>query len=411
MARRVLGRTIPATPDVERTLREADVLAEVAGWMSATLDLPTVLGTITEAARELTAAEIALVAVENRTTHRVTFHQTAGLRGLDVSTLKIDPGRGAAGMVLATGAPFRTDDYLHDPRISPGYAEAAKAEGIHAVMVVPVLRGANIGGLIVVCRRTPNPFTDHDERVLARLATHAAVAISNAHLFDEAQRARHRLESLSRGLLEVQEAERRDLARELHDQTGQLLTALTMNLESLRRAAPPALESSIGDSLAIVQRLLREVRDLSFRLRPAMLDDMGLTEALRWYVDREARRAGIRATVTVESTVGRLPTPCETAIFRVVQEGMTNVARHARAGSVAVELRASGDCVNLVVADDGVGFDADAGRDRLSLGLLGMQERVAQLGGTFEIESVPGHGTELRAQIPVEAARNGQGSR
>jgi signal transduction histidine kinase len=202
----------------------------------------------------------------------------------------------------------------------------------------------------------------------------------------------------------VQEAERRELARELHDQMGQLLTALTMNLEALRRAAPAALESAIGESLAIVQGLLREVRDLSFRLRPAMLDDMGLTEALRWYVDREARRTGIRATVTVDPAVGRLPATIETAVFRVVQEAMTNVGRHARASSVAVELRADGDVVHLVVADDGVGFDADAARDRLRLGLLGMRERVALVGGTLEIESVPGHGTELRARIPAAAA-------
>ena len=401
-ARRVLGGAASGSRDTERALREADVLSEVAGWISATLELATVLGAITEAARELTSAEIAMVAVEEPG-QRMTIRQSAGLRG-DTHDLRIEPGRGVAGKVLDTGAPFRTDDYLGDPRLTNKFAKAVAAEGLRAVMGVPVLRGPQIEGLIIVGRRTPSGFSDADERVLARLATYAAVAIANAHLFDEAQRARHRLELLSRGLLEVQEAERRELARELHDQPGQLLTALTMNLESLRRSAPRALEAPIGESLAIVQRVLREVRDLSFRLRPAMLDDMGLTEALRWHVDREARRAGIRASVTVDPAVGRLPAALETALFRVVQEATTNVARHARASSLAVEIRADGGDVHLVVADDGVGFDVDAGRDRLSLGLLGMQERMALVGGTFEVESVPGHGTELRARVPVAAA-------
>jgi signal transduction histidine kinase len=406
LALRALGSPPPVPRDVERALREADVLSEVAGWISATLDLSTVLGAITEAAREVTGAEIAIVAVEEPG-GRMAIRQAAGLRG-DPKEIEIEPGRGVAGMVLDTGGAFRTDDYLNDSRMTRKFAAAAAGEGVRAMMAVPVRHGQRVEGLIIVGRRAGGGFSDADERGLARLATYAAVAITNAHLFDEAQRARHRLELLSRGLLEVQESERRDLARELHDQTGQLLTALTMNLESLRRAAPPGLETPIGESLAIVQRVLREVRDLSFRLRPAMLDDMGLIEALRWHVDREARRAGLRATVRVDPAVGRLPAPLETALFRVVQEAMTNVARHARASSCAVEIRGDGACVQLLVADDGIGFDPEADRDRLCLGLIGMQERVALVGGSFEIESVPGHGTEVRARIPVPTAARGE---
>ena len=393
----------------ERALREAEVFSEIAGWLNASLDLPTVLGTITEAARELTDAEIAIVAVAERggaadgdPPLRMTFRQASGLRDEALPAAIIEHGRGAGGIVLDTGRPFRTEDYLNDARIADKRVDLATTENVRALMAAPVLRGARIEGLIVVCRRTPRPFSDRDETTLAKLAPYAGMAIHNAELFAEVETARQRLELLSRGLLEVQETERRELARELHDQMGQLLTALTFNLEGLRRADRPRLEATVTESLAIVQRLLHGVRDLSFRLRPAMLDDMGLLEALRWFVDREAGRAGVRATLTGPGTSSRLPAALETAIFRIVQEALTNVARHAKAKTVAVEVKEHGGAIHLVVADDGVGFDADAARRRLSLGLLGMEERAARLGGTLEIESVPGHGTEVRARIPLE---------
>jgi PAS domain S-box-containing protein len=251
----------------------------------------------------------------------------------------------------------------------------------------PLREGGTVVGAVVV-------FQDITERKKTEQALH-----------DYAERLR----ALSRQLLDVQEAERRHLARELHDEIGQTLTALKLNLEALGRAwpgaaaPPPALE----DGLAVVGQAIAEVRNLSLDLRPSLLDDLGLAPALRWYVERQAQRG--KLAVRLEADLeGRLDPALETACFRVVQEALTNVLRHAEARHVKVILRRQGEELCVSVRDDGVGFDVAAARARAaqgaSLGLLGMQERVQLLGGTMDIHSVPGRGTEIRIQFPVMAA-------
>ena len=216
----------------------------------------------------------------------------------------------------------------------------------------------------------------------------------------ELRSQREQLAALSRRLIDAQEAERRTVARELHDDLGQVLTAIKLNL--MRQ------ERDRDETVALVDRAIERMRDLARDLRPAILDDFGLAAALRWYVEREAQRAGLdfHLTLSVET---RLPASVETSCFRVVQEAITNVARHAEARRIDVELSASGSGLLLTVRDDGKGFDVTAARQRAgrgeSQGLSSMQERITLAGGAFEIESAPGRGTTIRARFPVEAVR------
>jgi PAS domain S-box-containing protein len=209
------------------------------------------------------------------------------------------------------------------------------------------------------------------------------------------------LRRLSRRLLAVQEDERRAIARELHDQIGQALTAAIINLQMmpLDLSAGPGLE--LRTTLADV---LQGVRELSLNLRPSMLDSLGLEPALRWYLERQARLGRFEAALDC-AQAGRLPAETETVIFRLVQEAMTNVLRHARARTVAVKVERSGAQAVLTVSDDGVGFDpaavlarADAGG---SFGVLGMRERAELAGGTLGIASRPGAGTTVTAVLPL----------
>ncbi len=222
--------------------------------------------------------------------------------------------------------------------------------------------------------------------------------------------SRQRLQVLSRRLVEVQETERRHIARELHDEVGQALTATEMNLQTLLESPGiDALTPRLKVSLELVDRVLEQVHDLSLNLRPSMLDDLGLEPALRWYTNRQAALAGLQAEIRAEPMEQRLDPMIETECFRVAQEALTNVVKHAKAHTVTVELSQNGEQLHLSVRDDGVGFDVASVREQAvrgaSLGLLSMEERAALAGGGLQYHATPGHGTEVHAWFPLKWAQ------
>jgi PAS domain S-box-containing protein len=221
--------------------------------------------------------------------------------------------------------------------------------------------------------------------------------------------SRQRLQALSRRLVEVQETERRSLARELHDEIGQGLTVAEFNLQAMLQLPDnDALAPRLKESLDVVDRVLEQVHDLSLNLRPSMLDDLGLEPALRWYTGRQAALAGLKAEVRVAPLEQRLDPMIETECFRVAQEALTNVVKHAKARTVTVELTKNDEQLHLSVRDDGVGFDVASVRERAvrgaSLGLLSMEERTTLVGGGLQYHAAPGQGTEVHAWFPLKWA-------
>jgi two-component system, NarL family, sensor histidine kinase UhpB len=231
--------------------------------------------------------------------------------------------------------------------------------------------------------------------------------VSQRKQFEESLRIAHqRLQRLSRRATEVLEAERRHLSRELHDEVGQVLTAVKINLESVaRQISEPALIERLRDSMEVTSIALSQVRRLSLNLRPAQLDDMGLVSALRGHLNRQAAVGNFTAHFDATTLPRRMSNEIETACFRVSQEAITNILRHAKARNVWIELGTDPGQVILSVRDDGVGFVVEAGANRAtsgeSLGLLSMEERVALIGGTLTVHSQLGHGTEVRARVPL----------
>ena len=242
---------------------------------------------------------------------------------------------------------------------------------------------------------------------LARLAP----AVRRA-LVERRERERHlatqgRLQQLSRRLLEVQERERRYLARELHDDIGQALTALKIQLESLARTnGDPVARQRLAESADTARHALERVRLLSLSLRPPQLDDLGLLAALRSHLDRQAGVGRLTPHFEAEDVPRSLPPEVETACFRVAQEAITNVLRHAKASKIWVRLFVAGGRLALSVRDDGAGFDLDAvtrrGLHGASLGMVSMEERATLAGGGLEVRSSEGHGTVIVATFGLE---------
>jgi PAS domain S-box-containing protein len=273
---------------------------------------------------------------------------------------------------------------------------------------------------------------------------------------EELQRYAERLQALSRQLIEAQEAERRRIARDLHDQIGQALTAIKIDLQVAQHQTatvdevPPAAapggarrQDNFGQSphkdfaerldrtIDMVERTIQQVREFSLDLRPSILDDLGLPSALLWYAEEQARRAGFTTELAVEQLPARLSPELEIACFRIAQEAITNVVRHARAAHVAVQLRRTDNKLTLVVSDDGAGFDlraldsgptaeVEGGSGKTAearslnriktLGLAGMNERVSLVGGSVSIRSAPGAGTTVRATFPIDGPRPKNGA-
>jgi signal transduction histidine kinase len=223
---------------------------------------------------------------------------------------------------------------------------------------------------------------------------------------EKLQATNTKLQLMSSRLVESQETERRHIARELHDEIGQTLTVAEMNLQAVMQSGCSVpVTRRLQESLQAVERVLEQVRDLSLNLRPSMLDDLGLDSALRWYTNRQAALAGLQAEFQTDPLDDRLDPVIETACFRVAQEALTNIVRHARARSVTLALRKQNGHLHLFVRDDGVGFDVEALRQQAvqgaSLGLLSMEERATLVEGVLEVKSTPGKGTEIHAWFPL----------
>jgi len=224
----------------------------------------------------------------------------------------------------------------------------------------------------------------------------------------ERKRAQEASRTYSRRLIEAQEAEKRRISLELHDQVGQILTAVKMNLHALRNnCSSQEFVTSIEENLRIIDEAVDQVRDLSVDLRPLLLDDFGLVVALRWYMDRQAKNSGIAVEFVSLSLNedNRFSAALETACFRIVQEAVTNIIRHAKASRISVTLERTGDDLSLSIHDDGNGFDVRAARNNANgvatLGLRGMEERAQAVGGVLTIESTPNRGTHICAGFPL----------
>jgi len=319
-------------------------------------------------------------------------------------------GRQPAAGAAREGRAFVCNDTLEEKRIGVWHERMRECSIRSAAAVPLLLEGEPIGSFNLYASEIGH-FDDERMHLLNEFAGDIAFALDRFEQEIRRRRAeaeiletRQQLQALSTRLLEAQEQERRDIARELHDEIGQSLTLVKIKLQmALQRDANNRLLTE--ECVEITSHTLEQVRTMSLNLRPPALDELGLAAALQWALDRQEGVSAWKIEFAADPLPQRLAQETETACFRVAQEALTNAARHARARKVAVRLRIVGGNLELAVEDDGCGFDQEAVRhrpaNRSSLGLISMKERAALAGGRLEIESLHGRGTKVRAVFPL----------
>ena len=337
---------------------------------------------------ELVNAKLVLIALPEGDVLRVAAAEGESAYG--VMGMELALGGSKAGRVLERGRSERIDSLLDDPEVDQ---QATRRLGVHSALYVPlIVRGRPIGIVIAHDKQgTTTIFSEDDLRLTESLASRAAIAV------DLSERVSR---DAVRRVVEAQELERTRLARELHDETGQALTSILLGLKPLEQTAKSAeAQEALASVRELVISTLQDVRRLAVELRPSALDDFGLVPAVERLTETFREQSGLQ--VDLESQLGdeRLANEVETTVYRVIQEALTNIVKHADADRVSILLQRKNGAVVAVVEDDGSGFDTRSTRED-ALGLAGMRERVSLAGGRLQVESAPGSGTTLVAEVP-----------
>jgi signal transduction histidine kinase len=376
-----------------RWLRHLESLNEIGNALAGEVELEPLLGLIARRLRGLVSARLVLIALPDagEGVLRIAAADGEGTDAYGLVGTELNLEGSKTGRVLQRGRSERVDSVLDDPEIDQ---QAARRMGARSALYVPlVLETRAIGVAIVHDKFGPSgSFSDEDLRLAESLAVRAATAVA---LSERVSR------DTVRRVVEAQEAERARLARELHDETGQALTSILLGLKSLDRIESEAGRTAVAELRALVVSTLHDVRRLAVELRPAALDDFGLVPAIERLVGTVAEQSGLTVDFQAGLADERLPTEAETALYRIAQEALTNVLKHAQATHVTVLLGRTDRTVRLVVQDDGRGFDPAEGRDG-GVGLVGMRERLALVAGRLTVESTEGAGTMLSAEVPLQ---------
>ena len=375
-----------------RWLRQLESLDEISDALVSELELEPLLALIARRLRELVSARLVLIALpDSGDALRVAAAEGDGTYG--VVGMRLEFARSKAGRVLERGRSERVDSVLEDPEIDQ---QAARRLGVHSALFVPLIaQGRTIGVVIVHDKAGDTPvFGDDDLRLVEALAGRAATAV------DLSQRVSR---DVVGRVVAAQELERKRLARELHDETGQALTSILLALKPLEQAVTgDEGRAAVASLRELVVSTLQDVRRLAVELRPSALDDFGLVPALERLVETFREQTEMRVDFETSLGAERLPSEIETTLYRITQEALNNVVKHAGASRVSILLARREGSVAVVVEDDGSGFDPGLTSGDGGLGLVGMRERVGLVGGRLRVESTPETGATLVAEVPVK---------
>lgn len=389
-----------------RVAAEAEALSRVTAKINLLSDQPSILQTVAEETLRAIDYQFCSITIYDEELDALLLAALSPAMALPF------PSTPAPRLVFEKflkkyGSPIVMADIREEPDL-PDY-ELMKTLNIRTGISVPMTHEGVLIGFVNVASVDQIRLPEKSElKLLKVFADQATIGITKARLFDQVSESRERLRALSARLVEVQEMDRRNLAKELHDEIGQSLTLLRLNLDLISRGIQPELEANediytqLKNAQETTIRLLERVRELSLNLRPNMLDDLGLVPALLSLFDRFGSQSNLHIRFKHYGIERRFSPNLEITIYRIIQEALTNVVRHARSGNVSIRLWANAYFIRLQVEDQGIGFNVPKVlQSSPTSGLSGMIERAASCGGTLDIESNPNEGTCISAEFPL----------
>lgn len=395
---------------LQKLVHRLSTLNSMAVALNQSLDLETILASALDHTLRLTAMDAGAIYLVDEHTGGL---ELAAHQGITREVARVAANLGLSANLCAATAQAVEPLVVEDTsRYARGAKAALLAEKMRCMVRVPFKSTGGLLGTMCLGSGSLRTFSDGKMELLTSVGNQIAAAVQNARLYEELQRKERMRGELLQKVITAQEDERKRMARELHDQTSQALAALAV---AVGTAAAQAAEGvDVSGSLARMRALavdtLEEVHRLIFDLRPTLLDDLGLMAAMRWYAETRLGEAGVKVRVELAGEERRLAPQVETALYRVVQEAVNNVANHSGAQNFTLTFVLKADSVTILMVDDGWGFDmAELARSRdrkRGLGLMGMKERVELLGGTFAIYSELGGGTKITVEVPLAEQEN-----
>lgn len=387
--------------EANRALRALNTVASTVGQ---SLSLDTILTRALDKVLEVMSAGIGGILLRDEATGMLSYRVFRGLSERFIQNTALT--QMIADLVAEGDAPFFWDESSRENQVD--LSGFVPEEGLKAVIAVPVKSKDKVVGVLTIGRRAPRSFTRQDSQFLIALGHQLGMAVENALLYQELQRREQIRAELLRKLITAQEDERRRVARELHDVTSQALATLAVRVEALGsvvKSDTKGAESMLEEVRALLANTSREVHGLIYDLRPSLLDDLGLPAAVRSCAHHLLEAAKIEAHLELVGQERRLPPEIEIAVFRIIQEAITNVMLHSRAESVYISLEFKEKSIATRVEDDGIGFNPidvlNSAHAKNSMGLLGMKERAELLQGSLVIDSQPRKGTIIALEIPL----------
>lgn len=382
--------------DVQRNASDA-VLKVLDAELSAK-NLTALLERVLVVTQGVFGANVGVVLLADPETNKLGVRSATGMSPDYGEDIAIAPGEGFVGQIFETGEP----NMLPDLTLSSSVLSAELRKKARALWGTPLKLSEKVIGVLILGFEKDYQWLPTELELFRAIADRSALAIDRARMTDALREREMRIVELSGHLLKAQEEERKRISRELHDETGQALMVIRLYLGMLDGTVKTrAAKAKIGELLAVVDRTIEGIRRIIGRLSPLVLQELGLIAAIRKEAKDLAKTTGVQARVAIGDDVGRLDPVIETAIYRVVQESLHNVARHAQAQNVNIQMEREGGVLRLTIEDDGVGIRAVKNPLRPSFGMAGMQERVSTLGGHMKVTSRKGSGTKISITMPL----------